>query len=174
MAITIPESGMIFGPFPEEYCFQIEKSKIYNKLQNGLQIAEFLLFQPNKNKLLVVEAKSGSPDPTNQESKESFEDYITKVSQKLLNAFTLGLALCLERHIDNKDEISTCFKEITHNSVKIALLLVIKGHKEEWLIPITEALQKRLKTISKIWPLEIYAINEKAAQSIYNLIQATA
>lgn len=173
MAITIPESGMTFGPFPDKHCFHIEKSNIYKRIQNGLQIAEFLLIQPDKNKFLVIEAKSGSPDPTNAESKESFEDYITKVSQKLLNAFTLGLALCLERHVNNKDDISNCFKEITHDSVKIILLLVINGHKEEWLIPITEALQKKLKSISKIWPLEIYAINEKIALK-YHLIQATA
>lgn len=173
MAITIPESGMTFGPFPDEHCFHIEKSKIYDKLKNGLQIAEFLLIQPDKNKLLVVEAKSGSPDPANPESKESFDDYITKVSQKLLNAFILGLALCLERHVNNKDDISICFKKITHDSVKVILLLVINGHKKEWLIPITEALQRKLKSIGKTWPLEVYAINEKIAQRIYNLIQVT-
>ena len=173
MAITIPESDMTFGPFPDEHCFHIEKSRVYDKLKNGLQIAEFLLIQPDKNKLLVVEAKSSSPDLANPESKESFDDYITNVSQKLLNAFILGLALCLERHVNNKDDISTCFREITQDSVKVILLLVIKGHKKEWLIPITEALQRKLKSISKTWPLDVFAINERTAQSIYNLIQVT-
>lgn len=173
MLVTIRESGMKFGPFSDEHCFSIEKSIIYNKIQSGLQIAEFILVQPDKNKLLVVEAKSSSPNPVNRESQIKFDDYITEISEKLLNAFTLGLALCLDRHGNNKDEVSNCFKEIAHDSVKVILLLVINGHKEEWLIPITSALQKKLKNISKIWPLEIIAINEKIAQR-YHLIQATA
>jgi hypothetical protein len=105
MAITIKESGMIFGPFSDEHCFYIEKSDIYNTIQNGLQIAEFLLVQPDKNSLLVVEAKSSSPNPTNVDSKGKLDDYIAEIAEKLLNAFTLGLALCFERHIHNKDEI---------------------------------------------------------------------
>jgi hypothetical protein len=39
MRVTIKESGMSFGPFLEAQCFQIEKSNIYTKLQNGCQIA---------------------------------------------------------------------------------------------------------------------------------------
>lgn len=57
MMITIEESGMIFGPFSEEQCFHIEKSTVHQKLQNGLPIVEFLLIQPEKDFLLVVEAK---------------------------------------------------------------------------------------------------------------------
>lgn len=45
MAATIVESGMKFGPFSDEHCFSIEKSIIYNKIQTGLPIAEFILVQ---------------------------------------------------------------------------------------------------------------------------------
>ena len=171
--VTIPESGMTFGPFLKEHCFYIEKSEIYRTIQNGLQIAEFILIQPDNNSLLVVEAKSSSPNPANKDSGIKFDDYITEIAEKLSNAFTLGLALCLERHTDNKDEISECFKQITHDSVKVKLLLVINGHKDEWLAPLNEALQKKLKCFSKIWPLEVITINEKIAER-YKLIKSTA
>ncbi|MFH1097692.1 MAG: hypothetical protein V1749_09375 [Candidatus Desantisbacteria bacterium] len=173
MSVTIEESGMIFGPFLDEHCFYIEKSSAYKKLQNGIQIAEFLLIQPDKNRLLIVEAKSSSPNPDNKESQNRFDYFIAEISGKLLNAFTLGLALCLERHVDNKNEISKCFKEITHDSVEIVLMLIINGYKEEWLVPLNEALQTKLYCTSKIWPLKVCAINEKIAQE-YRLIQRTA
>lgn len=170
MAVTIKESGMTFGPFLDEQCFYIEKSNIYAKLQNGLPIAEFLLIQPDRNLLWVVEAKSSSPNPSNRESKLKFDDFIVEISRKLLNAFTLGLTLCLGRHVDNIDELSSRFQEIDYGSVTIIFLLVIKGHKEEWLAPLNEALQRELKDASKIWPLKVITMNEKAAQK-YKLIQ---
>ncbi|HEY8909467.1 MAG TPA: hypothetical protein VIM51_04185 [Desulfosporosinus sp.] len=170
MAVTIEESGMTFGPFSEEQIFYVEKSDIYNKLQNGLPIAEFLLIQPDKNLLLVVEAKSSSPNPSNMKSQLQFDEFITEISRKLLNAFALGLTLCLGRHVDNIDELSNSFQEIDYASVTILFLLVINGHKDEWLAPVNEALQRELKDVSKIWPLKVITINEKAAKK-YNLIQ---
>jgi len=171
MAVTIEESGMTFGPFSDEQCFYIEKSNIYNKLQNGLPMAEFLLLQPDKNLLYVVEAKSSSPNPSNNESQTKFDDYIAEISRKLLNAFTLGLTLGLGRYVENIDELSNCFQEIDYGSVTILFLLVIKGHKEEWLAPLNEALQRELKDTSKVWRLKVITINERTAQR-YNLIQS--
>lgn len=129
-----------------------------------------MLILPDKNLLLVVEAKSSSPDPTNKQSPHKFDNFIAEVSGKLLNAFTLGLALCLERHADHKDEISKSFKTITHDSIKVVLLLVINGHKPEWLPPVKDALQKKLKSVSSVWPLEVLVLNETMALR-YNLIQ---
>jgi hypothetical protein len=172
MSFTIVESGMTFGPFLEEHCFYIEKSNAYNKLQSGVKMAEFFLIQPDKNMLLVVEAKSSSPNPTNKESEHQFRDFIIEIAEKLSNALTFGLALSLERHADHKDEISRSFKDVAYDSVEIVLLLVINGYKKEWLVPLNEALQKKLKSTCKIWPLKVVAINEKIAQK-YNLIQQT-
>lgn len=170
MVMYIKESGMIFGPFSEEHCFHIEKTNIYLKLQTGLQMAEFILMQPDKESLLVVEAKSSSPRPTN---KIDFDEYIAEIAEKLMNGFTLGLAVCLGRPGRDGDEISQCFKEIAHNSVRVKLVLVINGHKDEWLTPINDALKNKLRCISKIWPLDIITINEIMARK-YHLIQATA
>ena len=41
--VRIQESGMTFGPFPEDQFFHIERSAIYKRLQTGLKMAEFLV-----------------------------------------------------------------------------------------------------------------------------------
>lgn len=172
MSVAIEESGMSFGPYLDENCFHIEKSNIYIKLQNGLPIAEFLLLQPDKNKLLVVEAKSSSPNPGNNESQDNLKNFITEISEKLLNAFSLGLALCLERHLHSTGEIPSSFKSISHDSIQIILLLIIKGHKKEWLTPLNDILQKKLRNASKVWDFKVNVINDEMAKK-YNLIQTT-
>ena len=42
---AIIESGMTFGPYPAGQCFYIEKSTCYAKVQEGVQMAEFLLLK---------------------------------------------------------------------------------------------------------------------------------
>jgi hypothetical protein len=58
---------------------------------------------------------------------------------------------------------------MAYDSVQIKLLLVINGHKEEWLAPLNEALTSKLRNPMKIWSFKVIVINEKMAQS-YNLI----
>ncbi|MDD3040643.1 hypothetical protein [Bacteroides sp.] len=164
MAVIIQESGMTFGPFANEHCFWIEKSAIYGKIQGGVKIAEFILLQPDQNSLFVLEAKTSSPNPQNGESRYKFEDYITEIAEKLLNALTLGVTSCLERHIDIKNEVPIGFKNLAYNSLKIILILVIKDHKQEWLSPVNDALKKKLAAAIKTWPLNIIVLNESLAR----------
>lgn len=42
---AIIESGMTFGPYPAGQCFYIEKSACYEKVEEGVQMAEFLLLK---------------------------------------------------------------------------------------------------------------------------------
>jgi len=37
---SFEESGMKFGPYPEGKCFRIEKSKIYEEIQQNVKMAE--------------------------------------------------------------------------------------------------------------------------------------
>lgn len=67
-ARTIEESGMVFGPFPEGRCFEIEKSRLYARIQNGVKMVEFLVVRSGSlNPLVVwvVEAKKIAPHPGN-------------------------------------------------------------------------------------------------------------
>lgn len=61
---AIIESGMTFGPFAAGECFYVEKSKCYGLIQDGVQMAEFLLLRQKQDHapvIWVVEAKSSSP-----------------------------------------------------------------------------------------------------------------
>ena len=93
----IIESGMTFGPFPENQCFYIEKSKGYAAIQEHVQMAEFLLLRTSNEKpvIWIVEAKSSTPRP---ETQPDFDDFIAEIREKLINAFSLGWASCLKRH----------------------------------------------------------------------------
>ena len=42
---AIIESGMTFGPYAAGECFYVEKSECYRRIQDGVQIAEFLLLR---------------------------------------------------------------------------------------------------------------------------------
>ena len=65
---TIIESGMRFGPYPAGQCFYVEKSRCYSRIQEGVQIAEFLLLRQKAGQapvVWIVEAKSSSPRADN-------------------------------------------------------------------------------------------------------------
>ncbi len=88
----IVESGMTFGPYPDEDCFHIEKSATYAEIQAGVRMAEFLLLRTaagHPADLWIVEAKQSSPRP---ENRPKFVDYIAEICDKLSNALALGVA----------------------------------------------------------------------------------
>jgi len=48
--IHIHESQMNFGPFQNERCFHIERSEVYQRIQHGVQVSEFLLLKTKQGK----------------------------------------------------------------------------------------------------------------------------
>jgi len=168
----IIESGMTFGPYPEGHCFYIEESATYNKIKQGVKMAEFLLLRTANDKspvILVVEAKSSTPRP---ETQPNFDVFIEEIREKLVNAFSLGVASCLKRHTQTEEELPEAFKVLDLSAAKFRLVLVINGHKKEWLSPIQDALKKSLNLFVKIWalsPTSISVINGEGARQ-YGLI----
>jgi hypothetical protein len=144
----IKESGMDFGPFQDEHCFYIEKSKIYAAIQDGVPMAEFLLWRMNKKSrptIWIVEAKSSSPRPQTIR----FKEYIGEIREKLKNALLLYIAICMRRHSPAEDELPKLFKDATLSTLDFCLVLVINGHKDEWLPPLKDSLYKELKSTIK-------------------------
>ena len=140
----IIESGLTFGPFPEGACFYIEKSKTYQQIQEGVKMAEFLLLRQNKGKaptIWVIEVKSSAPQPSNR---LNFDKYIEEIRDKLTNALTLAINICLKRHPDTYTEISDDFKQLDLASVNFLLILVISNFQEAWLPPLKDELAKAL------------------------------
>jgi len=171
---AITESGMTFGPFPSERCFYIEKSKCYAAVQEGVQIAEFLLLKPQQQgtTVWVVEAKSSSPRP---ETQPNFAEFIDEVRAKLVNGFLLAVAARLQRHPEAEDELPTAFKTLELTTQGFRFVLVINGHKREWLAPLQSALVQALKPVIKTWALpatSVAVLNHELAEQ-YGLILPT-
>jgi hypothetical protein len=154
--ITIPESGMTFGPYQEDKCFCVENSATYKKME-GITIAEFMLLQSQKGRpvIWIVEAKSSSPRPV---PAEKFDNFIDEIRQKLINAMSLWFAAKLQRHPSMNDELSDDFKSLDLSTVDFRLILVINGHQESWLPPLQEALRKALHATVKTWALSPSAV----------------
>ena len=170
--IIIQESGMSFGPFPEELVFRIEKSPTLLKLNKvaqsneGISIAEFLLFKStnNKNYVSIIEAKTSSPHPTNR---DDFESYISQINEKLVNSLHLFISFYLNRHDTGYSELPIQFKSIPLENIAFELILVVKNSEDSWLRPVYDDLRAALKPIVKLWnisPTAIKVFNEDMAR----------
>jgi hypothetical protein len=151
----IIESGMTFGPYPEGHCFYIEKSETYQKIKEGVKIAEFLLLHSQDDSIVwIVEAKQSSPRP---ETQPNFDDFLLEIQEKLTNALTLSVATCLKRH-STYEELPNSFRTLDLEKASFRLILVIKGHQEAWLPPLQDALKKALNPTIKTWNLSATSV----------------
>lgn len=160
---AIIESGMTFGPYPAGQCFHIEKSDCYQGIQEGVQMAEFLLLRQQKDKapvVWVVQAKSSCP--------RELTSYIDGIRTKLTNAFLLCLAACLKRHAQAHTELPEPFKALDIQSAGFRFVLVIKGAPEIHLPDLQSALALALKPVVKTWaltPVSVMVLNDSLAQT---------
>lgn len=172
---AIIESGMTFGPYPLGQFFYIEKSACYEKVREGVQMAEFLLLRKQQEgwTVWVVEAKSSSPRP---ETQPNFTEFIDEIRSKLTNGFLLAIAAQLQRHRAAAAELPDSFKTLDLQAQGFRFVLVINGHKQEWLAPLQSALVQALKPVVKTWALpatSVVVLNHELAQQ-YGLILSAA
>lgn len=158
---AIIESGMTFGPYPAGQCFYIEKSQCYSQVQNGVQMAEFLLLKQQQSgpTIWIVEAKSSCP--------RNLTAYIDDIRIKLTNAFLLGVAACLGRHGAITNEPPSTFKALNLTSTQFRFVLVVKGVPDNHLSVLRDALASSLKPLIKLWaisPTSIVVLNENTAK----------
>jgi hypothetical protein len=164
----IEESGMKFI-CPDETCFRVEKSDTYKTIQNGVKIADFLFLRKNNSVILCVEAKSSTPHPATQ---PRFDEFISEIRDQILNAFSLCFAMCLNRH-PTSHELPSSFRSCILSDIKVRFVLVIAGHKSEWLPPLQEVLCQALRSTVKTWNLgatPIVVLNSEMARQ-HGLIQ---
>lgn len=168
---TIVESGMTFGPYPAGQCFHIEKSDFYQRVQEGVKTAEFLLLKQQKDKapvVWVIEAKSSCP--------RELPSYIDDIRTKLTNAFLLCLAACLKRHAQAHAELPESFKALDIQSANFRFVLVIKDVPEIHLPELQSALALALKPVVKTWalpPVSVVVLNDTLAQTHGLVLPAT-
>ena len=156
----IVESGMVFE-FGEEKIFQIEGSALHHSVGDGIKTVEFIACL-QENKLLFVEAKSSSPKPE-KDNQVNFDKYISEIADKFIHSFDLYLSAMLERHQPHR--ITGRVATQDHGKEQYKFILVINGHEIEWLLPIKEALEKKIMFHRKIWRSDVVLMNEVVAQS---------
>jgi hypothetical protein len=157
--VTIEESNMFFGEYSADDVFLVEKSAIREHL--GVKPVEFVL-RYRTGEILLIEAKSSSPQPSNE---IDFGEFIAEITEKFVHTVELYFAVVLSRLNDTKDEMPECFKSADYATTEVTLLLVIHGHKIQWLPPIKDALKSQLKRTIKTWRLEVAVMNHEQAFS---------
>ncbi|OON99180.1 MAG: hypothetical protein ATN35_01885 [Epulopiscium sp. Nele67-Bin004] len=156
--IRVEESDMVFE-FPEEQIFLIEHSKLHKSVGKGIKTVEFILHR-RQDTLEFVEAKSSSPRPTS-DNNIRFNEFIDEISDKFIRSFNVYYSAILQRH--NTDEINEAFYKIDNSQVKYNFILIINGHKKEWLLAIEEAIQKKINYHTKIWKSNVLIMNHETA-----------
>ncbi len=116
---------------------------------------------------MFVEVKSSSPQPT-VENKEKFDKYINEISQKFSHSFNMYLSAILKRNCF--DELPKSLIHIESNKAVFKFILIIKGHKIEWLQPLKDAIYKNLLYHNKIWNCHVVLMNEELAKG-YKLVK---
>ncbi|MBN1065544.1 hypothetical protein DWV13_14025 [Clostridium botulinum] len=165
--IQINESNMIFGDFEEDKVFQIEKSKLQKNIGNGIKVVEFILLS-NENELSFIEAKSSSPQPV-KDNIVRFNEFINEISDKFIHSFNLYYSAILKRYKDY-EELNKSFIELDNSNIKFKFILVIKGHKSGWLMPLSDALKQNLSYHNTIWKSQVVVLNDEMAKK-YQLIK---
>lgn len=163
------ESGMAFGLNPEKYrCYRIEQGNIYQGIGDRPRMAECLMLRIREEKppplIFVIEAKSSSPRP---ETRPNFDEFIREIRKKLSTALSLSIAIFLERHPVGDGQIPSEYREINLSDINFRLVLVIKGHKKEWLPPLQEKLQRALRPTVRIRALRgpsVLVMNDEIAR----------
>ncbi|MBD0314011.1 MAG: hypothetical protein ICV86_14465, partial [Microcoleus sp. T3-bin5] len=130
-------------------------SETYQKIKEGVKIAEFLLLHSQDDSIVwIVEAKQSSPRP---ETQPNFDDFLLEIQEKLTNALTLSVATCLKRH-STYEELPNSFQTLDLEKASFRLILVIKGHQEASLPPLQDALKKALNPTIKTWNLSATSV----------------
>lgn len=160
-AKIIEESGMRFGPFSPENLFYIEKSDAYTQLGKGFSTVEFVALWSGSpgNNVLFVEAKSSSPNPQNGMAR--FSEWIDEVAEKYEDS--LQLYLSMETGIRDNAEEGAYLRIIPISEKRLKLVLVIATHQKEWLLPVSEALNRRLRKCLIMWKAHVVVLNREMA-----------
>ena len=158
--MTFNESNMRFQ-YDDENIYRIEDADIITKIE-GCKACEFIALKDDK--ILVVEAKSSSPEP---QSKEDFDQYIADITQKFSDTILLYGAIRMGRHGEiSLNDIPQNVREVDVSHIDYCLYLIVHGNQLDWMQPIQDALKQSLRHLLRLWNIperNVKAINEKSA-----------
>lgn len=164
--VTITESGLEFGPFPEADCFHVEQSALCKSLGEGVKMVEFILARASggTTSILFVEAKSSVP---RAENGGAFEAYFASIREKMANALTLLLAARLDRHGTGGDELPVSLREVSLGEASVVFVLVIPAAPDASLPPIQDKLDRTMMALRRTFGItatRAVVMNERMAR----------
>lgn len=141
------ESFMLFS-FPEDDVFLIEKDPLMGPNSGRKSCECVVLLSP---KLAFIEAKSSSPKNTGPR----FEEFIGEIKQKFVDSIALydqiKAGMCGETAL-NRLPINLRLTNVA--SDKYAVYLIIHGHREDWLMELSDALKDALRDVIRRWKMK--------------------
>ena len=84
---------------------------------------------------------------------DGFDRFIREIQEKLTNGLALIQAVASQCNSDFQGELPEEFQGLNLRDVDFRLILVVKGHEEDWLPPLTAALRTELRPLVKLWKL---------------------
>ena len=171
---TIVESEMNFGEYEEDNLFEIEKSKIYSDVGEGIKVVEFIL-KHGENNIVFLEAKKTCPNAANrhesQEKEEKFEEYYSSITEKFIDSFQIFLASFLERYSDTSEIGNNLMSMDSLKNLNLKFILVIKTAEDHaWLAGPMAVLKNRLIHYRKIWGIEVAVLNPELAKKHHLMV----
>ncbi|MGI2910643.1 hypothetical protein [Vibrio alginolyticus] len=162
--VSITESGVIFGNFAPDNCYQIEHSQGHSSLGQGFKMVEFTFLTDQK--LYVIEAKSSIPNPQTDLSK--YDEFWNEIFEKFENALLLQMMGYVRRNEHSANELPQNLKTMNWEQISIQLRLVIpKVPDGEALNQITLKFRQRMLKLKKLWNINdahIFVLNEGKAR----------
>ena len=109
-----------------------------------------------------MEAKSSSP--VNRAGNETnYQRFLTEITEKFSDSFELFMAGLLERR-NGHEQIPEVLKKADYKNMRFRFILIIKGHEDAWLPPLKEELDRKMKSLHKIWDSQVIVLNDKLAR----------
>lgn len=155
---TFKESKMRFE-FPDDDLYYIEKSPLHNQVKDFKTCECIVKF---RNKVTLIEAKSSAPKVKHNDA--NFDSFISDIMWKFRDSLTFYNAVLL-RH--EEEPVGERLKDIKPQKADYQMILIIHGHKEEWLPPVMDALKSKVCHLLKVWKItdtSVKVLNETIAK----------
>lgn len=161
------ESEMRFM-FDDERILLLEKQPFFATMQD-VRACDFITLQKRKTGsiLLFIEAKSSAPKRT-----EPLEQYLQEVYEKFWHSLLLYIGTIFKRFREGPEDIPKDMRNKSNLSGKITCILVVRGHKSEWLPPLQEALRKRAKPLRTAFSLRDVFVTNEAGAARHQLVKS--
>ena len=166
--IQIRESGMIFGNYEQPCLYRIENSKLHKELGDGIKSVEFILLR-DANKIFFIEAKSSSPKA--ETNAVRYHEFIDEIADKFIHSFNMFSAWKVGR-LDDAGEAGDKLQAVRMKDISTIFILVIRGHRREWLLPLQEELNRKLRCQRSIWKSRVIVMNDEIAKQYHLIISA--